>query len=90
MSHRTPSTRSPTVSAYDLVLALVPACLVCGVGAAWLLSVSTATGVLAGGASAALVVSYGLFYRAPVEREHESGRPRRSDPERAGPDGADL
>ncbi|ESP87354.1 hypothetical protein K933_14748 [Candidatus Halobonum tyrrellensis G22] len=78
------------------MLALVPACLACGVGAAWLLSVSTATGVLAGGAAAALVVGYGLFYRAPVDRERGRGhgrerdRARRSDPERASPAGADV
>ena len=83
MNHRTPSASSGfAVSTYDLLLALVPACLALGIGGAWLLPVSTTAGVLAGGASSALVVSYGLFYRAPVAREREPGSG--SEPGRAG------
>ena len=76
MNHRTPATSSGSlgVSTYDLLLALVPACLALGIGGAWLLPVSTPTGVVAGGASSALVLGYGLFYRAPVERGRESDR----------------
>lgn len=88
MSHRIPSTGNGfAVSTYDLLLALVPACLALGIGGAWLLPVSTTAGVVAGGTSAALVCGYGLFYRTPVARERGPGSGSNSGAGRAGPGG---
>ena len=82
MSHRTVSERrSLAVSTYDLLLAVLPLPLAFGVGGAWFLPVPTPLGVVAGGASSALLLGYGLFYRTPVERERERAAEPRKPPD---------
>ena len=70
MSHGTaPESEPLAVSPYDLLLAVLPLPLAFGVAGAWFLPVPTPVGVTVGGAASALLLGYGLFYRAPVGRE---------------------